>query len=139
MDQLISDLKRHEGYRDHVYIDSLGNPTCGWGHHLYPGSRINETIAEEFLKMDVAQAISDFWQIELKYRSRLNFRRKRVIINMIFNMGVQKVLGFKKMWAAIGREDWEGAAKEMLDSRWATQVGDRAIELAKEMKKHEEI
>jgi lysozyme len=49
---------------------------------------------------------------------------------MIFNIGYTRVLGFKKMLAAIKRDDYQTAAKEMLDSNWARQVGNRATKLA---------
>jgi lysozyme len=138
MQKLIEQIKRHEGYRDHVYLDTLGNPTCGWGHHLYNKSRINEVIAEEFLKMDIADTLADFRRsIAPEYRKVLNENRARVITNMIFNMGIQKVLGFRKMWEAIKIRDFDTAAKEMLDSRWADQVGNRAVELAKIMREGE--
>lgn len=133
LDKLTDDLKRHEGYKDKVYLDPLGKPTCGWGHHLWVGSRINEIIANEFLKMDIADIITDFWKIEKKYREKLNGTRRRVIMNMLFNMGLPKVLGFKKMWKCILAEDWPGAKREMLNSTWAIQVGQRAIELSNMM------
>ena len=131
MEKLVEQIKRHEGYRRRVYLDPRGNPTCGWGHHLYVGSKINEVIAEEFLRMDIAEAVRDFReQVKPEYRRRINEARARVITNMIFNMGIEAVLGFKKMWAAIYVGDFETAAHEILDSRWAAQVGARADELA---------
>jgi len=131
MEKLVEQIKRHEGYRRRVYLDPLGNPTCGWGHHLYVGGKINELIAEEFLRMDIVDAVRDFREhIKPEHRKRLNEARARVITNMIFNMGIEAVLGFKKMWAAIYERNFDKAADEMLDSRWAAQVGARAEELA---------
>ena len=46
MEKLIEQIKKHEGFRNYVYLDSLGYPTCGYGHHLYVGSPITETIAQ---------------------------------------------------------------------------------------------
>jgi lysozyme len=53
---------------------------------------------------------------------------------MLFNMNSQKLLQFRKMWTAIEAEDFERAAAEMLDSRWAEQVGQRAVDLAEIMR-----
>jgi lysozyme len=54
-------------------------------------------------------------------------------MDMAFNMGVPRLCKFKRMWAAIYDGDYTTAAVEMLDSRWATQVGTRAIKLSKAM------
>ena len=61
---------------------------------------------------------------------KLSMIRREVLMNMGFNMGRAGIAKFKNMWAAINRYDYEQAAAEMLDSRWATQVGARAVELA---------
>ena len=65
----------------------------------------------------------------------LNEARQIVCLNMAFNLGVPRLCKFKKMWAAIHSEDFSSAAKEMLHSRWAKQVKDRAIRLSKIMRK----
>ena len=49
--------------------------------------------------------------------------------NMCFNLGVTRLLKFKKFLTAIESKDWDNAAAEMMDSRWAVQVGPRAIRL----------
>jgi lysozyme len=59
--------------------------------------------------------------------------RQLILADMAFNMGVPRLGKFKKMWAAIHDEDYATAAKEMLDSRWATQVKGRATKLANAM------
>ena len=64
----------------------------------------------------------------------LSRTRQDVLINMLFNMGANRLLTFTKMWAAIRDNDFETAADEMLLSRWADQVGQRAIELSDRMR-----
>lgn len=127
-------IKEHEGFRDRVYLDSEGKPTCGWGHHLWVGSKVPLVACEEFLKMDLASAVSGFSTIPPVWRKRLNTARARVITEMIFNMNTQKVLQFRKMWEAIERADFETASKEMVDSKWAEQVKSRAVLLAEIMR-----
>jgi len=61
--------------------------------------------------------------------------RRNVFVEMIFNLGYTRLLKFRRMRMAIERHDWEGAAAEMLDSRWATQVGARAKTLASLMER----
>lgn len=137
MDLLREQIKRHEGYRDRVYLDSEGFPTVGYGHHLYVGSRISREIADKLLDIDLTETAAEFLKIHPDKTKHLNTARRRVICNMIFNMGLARVLAFKKMWEAIVREDWEAAAREMKDSKWAKQVGKRSDELAEIMKKGE--
>ena len=59
--------------------------------------------------------------------------RQRIIIDMAFNMGVPRLGKFKKMWKAIDNKDFPSAKIEMLDSRWAKQVGNRAVRLSNAM------
>ena len=139
METLVKRIKGHEGRRDLVYLDSRGNLTCGWGHHLYVGSKVPVEVSEAFLKQDIAQAVNDFyklkWTFDWPIMKRLNTVRKRIIVEMLFNLGFPKVLGFKKMWECIENKDWPGAKKEMLASKWHDQVGKRAETLAELMEK----
>ena len=59
----------------------------------------------------------------------LDDNRHRVVANMCFNLGQPRFSGFKKFIHAMQVSDWERAAEEMMDSKWATQVGDRAKRL----------
>lgn len=129
LEKFIDEIKEHESYRDEVYLDSRGNPTCGWGHHLAIGSKIPLQVSEIFLEGDIANAISDFYKLDRKIQDKLNPVGRRVICNMIFNMGLLKVLEFKKMFKAIKKEDWEEAGTQLLDSQYAQQVGYRAFYL----------
>ena len=49
---------------------------------------------------------------------------------MCFNLGLGKLKGFKKFLRAMSTQVWNVAAEEMLDSKWANQVGERASRLA---------
>tara|TARA_R100001460_G_C3417066_1_gene160404 strand:- start:237 stop:416 length:180 start_codon:yes stop_codon:yes gene_type:complete len=55
-------------------------------------------------------------------------------MDMAFNMGVPRLCKFKNMWAAIHDGNYEIASLEMMDSRWARQVGSRAVKLSDAMK-----
>lgn len=129
LEKFIEEIKEHEGYREEVYIDSLGRPTCGWGHNLFEGSSVPKEICEAFFRRDIAYTINAFYRIDKKLRNKLNSVRRRVICNMIFNLGLKGCLNFKKMWRAISKEDWEEAGTQLLDSRYAQQVGHRAFYL----------
>ena len=132
MKKLIESIKRHEGYRDEVYLDSKGLPTCGWGHLLWVGSKVPKEAVEAFFKQDLADALVSYHDLSFQHRKQLqdSRTRQRVVIEMLFNMNLQKVLQFKKFWAAVDSGDWTEAKKELLDSKWHRDVGKRAEELA---------
>ena len=52
------------------------------------------------------------------------------LINLSFNMGIARLLQFKRMLLALKNKHWIKAADELLDSRYATQVGQRALDVA---------
>ena len=131
-------LKIDEGVVYEVYLDHLGYPTFGVGHLIIEGdaehgSAVGTTITEERVKecfekdLDIAVSecealFGDNWN---NYPGEL----QEVLVNMMFNMGRGRLGGFKKFIAAINESDWNKASIEMMDSRWATQVGNRAIRL----------
>jgi lysozyme len=59
----------------------------------------------------------------------LDDNRQRVMANMCFNLGHPRLSNFKKFIGAMQISDWETAAVEMMDSKWAGQVGNRAVRL----------
>jgi lysozyme len=63
--------------------------------------------------------------------------RQLILMDMAFNMGVPRLNKFKNMWAAVHKGDFDTAAVEMLDSRWAKQVKSRATKLSEAMKSGE--
>jgi lysozyme len=65
----------------------------------------------------------------------LNPVRQVVLANMAFNMGMPTLLTFGRMLGALAEKDWDRAAAEVLDSKWARQVGSRATELAELMRR----
>lgn len=127
-------IRHYEGLRLKPYTCPSGHLTIGYGHNLENG--ISQDVAERLLQADLSCA-----QIEvggtLPWSSRLDEVRQFVLVDMCFNMGLYKLLTFKKFLAALQKKDYKTAAKEMLNSRWAVQVGRRAKELAKMMEKGE--
>ena len=134
METLIERIKRHEGLRLRPYRDSLGNASIGYGHYLR--IPISKTAALTILQNDVTHAWLEGYNLPAKVTGApgLTEKRKEVLIEMIFNLGFHGVLQFKRMLKAIEQEDFDLAAKEMLDSLWAKQVKSRAIELADMMR-----
>lgn len=125
---LKDDLKRHEGLRLKPYKDTVGKITIGYGRNL-DGVGITEEEADYLLSHDIQIAVSESQQA-FTWIVRLSESRQNVIYNMAFNMGIPTLSRFRNMIAAIEKKDYGLAADEMLDSRWAKQVGKRAEELA---------
>lgn len=124
-------LKRHEGYRTTIYVDSLGVETIGYGHNLH--KPITRKAAEQIFADDVADAKGDCIH-HFPWFYELTEARQWVLINMCFNLGINRLLGFKKFLTAVAMGDYETAANEMLSSLWARQVKGRARELAQLMR-----
>jgi len=132
MEILKQQIKRHEGLVLTATRGTLDDWFIGYGHDL--NSPITPDISERILDHDLAMAVGESHRLPHAFRKQLNETRARVIVNMIFNMGRPRFLSFKKMMAAVERRDFDQASVEMLDSRWAKQVGTRAVELAEIMR-----
>ena len=124
---LVSMLKRHEGFRGKPYHCTAGKLTIGYGRNL-DDVGITEVEAEFLLKVDTLRATDSAGDI---FPGILSYTENRqiAIINMIFNLGKTRFKRFRKMIDAVNRGDWESAADEAIDSRWYKQVGARAVEL----------
>ena len=129
--KLKEELKIDEGFRECVYKCSAGKLTIGYGHNV-EDNPIPEAFADQLLGYDIAGALAECERFDWFFD--LDDVRKRVIINMVFNLGFNGVRKFKKMIRAIEDGYWRQAASEMLDSRWAAQVGPRALRLAEMMR-----
>lgn len=129
--RLASTLKRHEGLRLDIYQCTAGANTIGYGHNL--DAAFTEQHAQAMLDIDIDNAMRDVYTVPGLAAIESPVRRE-VLINMMFNLGMTRFMGFKNMLAAIRRKDWETAADEMLDSKWHRQVGQRARELAELMR-----
>jgi len=126
-------IKRHEALRLIPYNDTVGVLTVGYGHNLE--QPITQSQADSYLAEDYEKTIS--YCRRYPWYEGLNDARKAVIENMIFNMGPARFDGFKQTIQYMAAGDYEKASNEMLDSLWARQVGNRAIELSQIMKSGE--
>ena len=135
MNNLVEMIKKHEGLRLKPYRDPEGILTIGYGRNL-EDKGISEKEAEILLQNDIKRAEADLKQVIPEIR-KINIERFNVLVDMIFNLGINRFKKFKKMIKAIKTKNYEKAAEEMLNSKWAGQVKGRALELAEIMKKGE--
>jgi lysozyme len=124
---LISRIKRHEGLSTKPYYCSANKLTIGYGRNLEVG--ITEAEAEYLLANDIKTAKAGAESLAAYHQ--MNNVRKEVLIEMVFQLGLNGVSKFKKFLAASQNHDWARAAEEMLDSKWARQTPERAKSLAK--------
>jgi len=120
---LIDWIKHHEGYRRYVYKCTAGVQTVAYGRNLETVG-ISPEEAEYLLNNDIKRCVEQLERyIWFTHQPR---GVKDALINMCFNMGITRLLGFTRMIAALAMNDYRTAAIEALDSRWAQQVPERA-------------
>lgn len=132
-------LRHDEGEKLKIYKDSEGYYTVGIGHLITKNPdykeavRIlgSETITQErsvqLFNEDVQEAVRGINRSVLnKSYTKMNEARQAALVNMVFQLGLQGVLGFKKMLSCLDSGNYQEAAREALDSRWAKQTPNRA-------------
>jgi len=128
-ESLFDRLERYEGYRRYAYKDHLGHLTIGYGTMIEkPGQGVSRSAAKFMMKERVDEiygALSVFdWFCEL------DDLRQECMVEMAYQMGINGLLGFRRMIAALKDGDYELAAEEALDSLWAEQTPERAGEVS---------
>ena len=124
-------IEEHEGREHTIYIDTVGKWTGGVGRNIsdraFSDSEIDLMLDNDIIVVQTELAMSHLPM------SNLEGYRCWVIYDMAFNLGVPTLKKFEKMWAAIEVKDWQEASIQMLESRWARQVGNRAVRLSRMM------
>ena len=140
MDRLLASVKKHEGYRNKVYLDTLGKRTVGVGHLCVEefwedNKEYEEKFLMDILEADLQNAINGAERL-CSNCPDIDDLAKEIIIEMVFQLGETGVSKFKNMWKALEQDppEYATAAMEMLDSRWAKQTPNRANGLANLMK-----
>jgi lysozyme len=129
-------LIQHEGLRLKPYRCSAGKLTIGIGRNIEDVG-ITEEEALVLLGNDISRVIAEIDK-KIPAFSSLDEIRKRVLVDMCFNLGISRLMKFRRMLAALEAGDYAQAAVEMMDSRWARQVGSRAERLKYMMKTGDE-
>ena len=131
MDKLLENvIKSHEGKELRLYKCKKDKWSIGYGRNLEDVG-ISEAEAQFMLENDIHKASAALMRMPIV--KNLNHNRRRVCVEMIFNLGVSGFLEFRKMIAAIERKDFENAAREILDSDAARDLPLRYHELSAAM------
>ena len=128
MKNLLEKIKHHEGFVEHVYDDSLGIPTIGYGFAI-KDLILDQDIAEEILLRKL-QKLKNNANRRFSWLEDMPLEVKEVVLNMCYQLGITGFSKFRKAISAMQENDWEEAADEMLDSKWAKQTPNRAKELS---------
>jgi lysozyme len=130
-DLLLASIKRHEGFRSIPYVCPEGFLSVGYGHNLDSGMSVEE--ASCLLKIRLAAVLRQLRQYV--WFDFLSAQRQRSLAEMGFQLGIAGLRRFQKMLSALARDDFQTAAEEMLDSKWAKQTPTRAEHCAEMMRR----
>lgn len=137
LDMALDLVKEAEGFMELPYLCPAGKLTQGYGRNLEahplnelekkslnPDGSVSELIAEQW-------ALKELIECEFRLKDNIIYKnqtpiRKAVLLDMCFNIGYAGLMKFKKMWFALGNRDFPEASRQMKDSAWYTQVGNRS-------------
>ncbi|MBQ7659415.1 MAG: glycoside hydrolase family protein [Alphaproteobacteria bacterium] len=143
LDEIQKRLLLHEGAVDHIYTCPAGYKTIGIGRNLETNpltAKEKEVVGDishgitldkalYLLRNDVKRCEKELSD-NISWFYQLDDERQYALLDMCFNMGIKKLLGFKRMLGAMFIGDFRGAAKECLMSKYARDVGKRAKRIA---------
>ena len=127
MMNLIDIQVRHEGLRNKPYEDASGHLTIGVGRNL-DSLGLSDDEIYYLLKNDIRRCETEL-DNSFRWYKDLDQVRQEAMINLCFNLGITRLRKFKLALRAMEAKDYEDASDEFLDSLWATQVGQRAVEV----------
>tara|TARA_R100001443_G_scaffold82686_1_gene89588 strand:- start:141 stop:578 length:438 start_codon:yes stop_codon:yes gene_type:complete len=139
-ERLLESVKKHEGYRNKVYLDTLGKRTVGVGHLCVEDfweddKEYEESFLMEILQKDLQESIRSAQSLMEEHGcTDIDEIAQEIIIEMVFQLGRTGVSKFKNMWKALSELNYVGASYEMLDSRWSKQTPNRAKAMANQMR-----
>ena len=129
MSKLSDQLRIHEGVRTHFYRCTSGLATIGVGRCIEEGSLgLSDDEIDYLLENDIKRCKQEL--VSLSWFPDLDPVRQDAIVNLCFNLGLTRLMGFQNAMGAMAVGDYKKAADEFLDSRWAKQVGQRSLDVA---------
>lgn len=135
-EELLSFIADNEGLRLKPYQDTVGVWTVGYGHNL--AVPISQRAAWQILRDDVEDARNDClhsfpWFIELSQE------RQHAMIDLVFNLGLTRLYGFKEFLKAMALGNYDTAADELIDSKWYEQVKRRGPKIVAMIRGSEQV
>jgi lysozyme len=142
IEKLQEELEIDEGCKYEIYLDHLGYPTFGVGHLVLEsdpeygwevGTSVDTHRVDKAFEYDVQSVLTDCEKLYVQWE-HLPEEAQLIVANMMFNMGLTRLSKFKGMKRGVDARDWNQAADEMVDSRWYSQVTNRANRLVERMR-----
>ena len=142
IEQLRDTLKVDEGCVNSIYLDHLNLPTLGIGHLINEwdeeygkpvGTPVSEERVNELFDKDIEITIDECEQLFGNFQE-LPEEAQQILANMMFNLGRPRLSKFRKLCKAVAERNWQECAAQMHDSKWRTQVPNRAERLISRMK-----
>ena len=142
VEQLRDTLKVDEGCVNSIYLDHLNLPTLGIGHLINEwdeeygkpvGTPVSEERVNELFDKDIEITIEECEQLFGNFQE-LPEEVQQILANMMFNLGRPRLSKFRKLCKAVAERNWQECAAQMHDSKWRTQVPNRAERLISRMK-----
>lgn len=124
-------IERHERRKNKPYVDTVGKITIGIGHNLTDRG-VSDAIIDLMYNEDIEEARASLYYVFPNFDT-FSDRRRMALYDLMFNLGLTRFQGFKNMIQAIEWDNWLTASQELLNSKYATQVGHRAVELVQMM------
>tara|TARA_R100000808_G_scaffold8974_1_gene25025 strand:+ start:542 stop:967 length:426 start_codon:yes stop_codon:yes gene_type:complete len=131
LQDIVEDIKKHEGFRPKVYECTEGYDTIGYGFAIK-----DLTIDEDVATLILMKKLHTLLQriiVAFPWFKDVDETAKKVVINMCYQLGIRGFSKFKKTIYYLETEQYEEASIEMLDSLWAKQTPNRAKELSEEI------
>ena len=133
----MTDLEREvasdEGFVPIPYRCTSGKLSIGYGTNIQDGITREEALL--LMRHRLGKVVSAL-ESRLPFWAKLTGERRRVLANMGYQLGIAGLMGFKRMLAELERGDYETAAREMLDSKWAKRdTPARAGRMAERMRR----
>jgi len=129
MSKLSDQLRIHEGVRSHFYRCTSGLATIGVGRCIEQGSLgLSDDEIDYLLENDIKRCKQEL--IAFSWFMDLDAVRQDAMVNLCFNLGFSRLSLFTNALAAMAEANYDLAAMEFLDSKWARQVGKRSEDVA---------
>ncbi|MCR8678904.1 MULTISPECIES: glycoside hydrolase family protein [Campylobacter] len=144
LNELISELKREEGFRDRIYQCSEGVDTIGYGFNVAYLSKaelelndgviepMSKEVADKILELKVRALINSV-DIEYPWVDELPEAIKIGLYDMAYQLGIASFGSFKNTHKYLQAKEYDKAIENIKNSKWAKQTPKRAKNLIKRL------
>jgi len=133
LNKAIEEIKVNEGFREHVYPDTLGHLTIGYGFAL-KDLKLDKHVAEAILRSKITDLIMEIYE-RMPWFASMPDGVQSAILDMCYQLGLAGFMKFKKTIHHLIDKDWERASQEVLNSKYAMQTPARAKKVSEVFKK----